>query len=84
VRVSACLSGTALSEAVAFAIHLENVDVVGDAIEQRTRQTFRSQRFGPFVKGKIAGDEGRAAFVALRDQLDTRINLRDFAGYSVS
>jgi len=33
-RVSAGLSGAALGETIAAAIHLEDVDVVGDAIEQ--------------------------------------------------
>ena len=62
---SACLSGSALGEAVAVAVHLETIDVVGDAVQQCAGQTFRSQSFRPFVKGKIAGDQGRPAFVVL-------------------
>ena len=29
------VAGTALAKAVAFAVHLENVDVVGQAVEER-------------------------------------------------
>lgn len=38
-RVSACLSGAALSETIAVAVHFENADVVGNAVEQCTSQT---------------------------------------------
>ena len=55
---SARLSGAALGQAVAFAVHLKNADMVGDAVEQRAGQTLGSQRFRPFVKRKIAGDQG--------------------------
>ena len=64
-RVSASLSGAALGQTIAVAVHLENVDMVGNAVEQCAGQTFGSQGFGPFVKRKIAGDQGRAAFVSL-------------------
>ena len=41
----------ALLEAIAVAVHLEDVDVVGQAVEQS-------------VEGQIAGDDGGAALVA--------------------
>ena len=56
--MSAGLSGAALGETIAVAVHLEDVDVVGDAIEQRAGQTLGSQGFGPFVERQIAGDQG--------------------------
>jgi hypothetical protein len=37
--MSACHAGAALSETIAVAVHFENVDVVGDAIEQSARET---------------------------------------------
>lgn len=55
---------------LAVAVHLEIVDVVGDAVEQRAGEALRSERFGPFVKRKIAGDQGGTPFVALGDQLE--------------
>jgi hypothetical protein len=68
--VSTGLSGAALSETIAVAVHLEDVDMVGDAIEQCAGQTFGSQGFRPFIKREIAGDHSGAALVALRDQLE--------------
>src|SRR3546814_10425471 len=65
-RVSASLSGAALGQTIAVAVHLENVDMVGNAVEQCAGQTFGSQGFGPFVKRKIAGDQG--------DRKSTRLN----------
>jgi hypothetical protein len=36
-------------EAVAFAIRLEDVDVMGEAIEQRAGEPFRAEYGGPFI-----------------------------------
>jgi hypothetical protein len=69
------LSGAALSETIVVAVHLEDVDVVGDAVEQRAGETLGSQCFRPFVKRKVAGDQGGSAFIALRDQLSVQINI---------
>ena len=52
-----CLPGTALAESIAVAIHLEDVDVVGQPIEQCSGQTFGAEGFGPFVEGQFAGDQ---------------------------
>ena len=40
---SAGLSGAALGKAVAVAVHLESVDVVGDAMEQNAGQALGSE-----------------------------------------
>lgn len=50
--------------------HLEDVDVVGDAIEQRAGQALGSQSFRPFVERQITGDQGGTPLVALRDQFE--------------
>lgn len=39
-RASACLSGTALGETIAVAVHFEDADVMGYTVQQGTRQTF--------------------------------------------
>jgi hypothetical protein len=41
-RVSAGLSGAALGETIAVAIHLKDTDVVSDAIKQCSGETLRS------------------------------------------
>ncbi len=54
----------ALVEAIAFAVHLENVDMVGEAIEERTGQALRAEGLGPRVEGQVGGDQDRAALRA--------------------
>jgi hypothetical protein len=48
---------SALPEAVAVAVHLQDVDMMGKPIEQGAGEPFRSKHFGPFLKRQIAGDE---------------------------
>jgi hypothetical protein len=52
------LAGTRLLtffEPVAFPIHLQDVDMMGQPVQQRSGQTFAAQHLGPFLKGKITG-----------------------------
>ena len=60
----------ALVETEAVAVHLQDVDVVGEAVEQRAGEPFRAEDFGPFGEGQIAGDHGRAPLVALAEHLE--------------
>ena len=60
----------ALFEPVTVAIHLEDVNVVGKAVEQCAGQAFRGKDTGPFIEGQIAGDNDRAALVALAEGLE--------------
>ncbi len=48
----------ALGETVAFAVHLQDGDVVGQPVEERASEAFGSEGLGPFLKGQIAGDQG--------------------------
>ena len=48
----------ALLEAIAVAVHLEDVDVVGEPVEQGARQPLGAEHAGPFVERQIAGDDG--------------------------
>jgi hypothetical protein len=54
-------STLALCEPVALAVHFEDVDVVGEAIEQGA---------GPLVERQVAGHDGRAALVTLAEELE--------------
>jgi hypothetical protein len=58
---------TTLIEAVAFAVHLEDVHVVSEPIQQCAGRAFRAEGFRPLFERQIACDERRAAFVTLRD-----------------
>jgi hypothetical protein len=44
----------ALFEAEAVAVHLQDVDVVGEAVEQRAGEPFRAEDFGPFSERQVA------------------------------
>ena len=58
-------AGLGLLEAEAVAVELKDVDVVGQAVEERAGQPLGSEDRRPFVKGKIRGNEGRGTLVAL-------------------
>jgi hypothetical protein len=45
----------ALLEPIALAIHRQDVDVVGQTVEQRAGEPLGGKDAGPFVKGQIAG-----------------------------
>jgi len=59
------LLSAALFEAVAVGVHLQDVDVVGDAVEQGAGEPLGAEDLGPFVERQVAGDERRGAFVTL-------------------
>ena len=45
----------ALLEAVAVAVHLQDVDVMGEAVEESAGEAFRTEDLGPFFEGQVAG-----------------------------
>ena len=62
--IFAGLARAALREAIAFAIHLKDVDVVGQPVEERAGKPLGAEGLGPFVEGQIAGDQRGPAFVS--------------------
>jgi hypothetical protein len=50
-----------LSEPIALPVHLEDVDMMGEVIEQRAGQTLIAEYARPLVEGQIGGDDGRGA-----------------------
>ena len=70
------LSGSfaaALLEAVGVGVHLQDVDVVGDAVEQCAGEPLGAEDLGPLVEGQVAGDQRRGALVALADGLEEQL-----------
>ena len=63
----------AVLEPEAVAVELEDVNVVGKAIEQRASQALGGEHARPFVEGQVAGDDNRAAFVALAEDLEQQL-----------
>ena len=55
-RRSACGDGfprAAVVEAEALAVHFQDMDMMGETVEQRPGQALRAERLGPFVEGKV-------------------------------
>lgn len=46
-----------LREAIAFAVHLEDVVVMGQPVEERGGQPLGAEGLVPFIEGQIAGDQ---------------------------
>ncbi len=61
-----------LLEPVAIAIHLKNVDVVGEPVEQRTGEPLGAEDRRPVFKGKIGRHDDRAPLVALAEDLEQK------------
>jgi hypothetical protein len=63
----------ALAQPEALAVHLEDMDVVGQAVENGAGEALRAEDLGPFVEGQVRGDDDRAALVALGDDLEEQL-----------
>ena len=63
----------ALAQPVAFAVHLEDMDVVGQAIENGACEAFCAEDPGPFIERQVGCDDDGATFVALRDDLEEKL-----------
>ena len=53
----------AVPEAVAVAVHLQDVDVVGEPVQQRAGEAFRPKYLGPLVEeqSRSGGGSGHVA-----------------------
>ena len=60
-------------EAIAVAVQLEDVDVMGQPVEQRASHPFGAEDLGPFVEGQIRGHARRCVLVALGEDLDQQL-----------
>ena len=52
------------------AVHLQDMDVVGEPVQQRAGEAFRSEHLGPLVERQVGGDQDGAALVALPEDLE--------------
>ena len=59
-----------VSEAEAVAVHFEDMDVVGEAVEKCAGQPLGAEHGCPLVEWQIAGDQRAAALVALAEDLE--------------
>ena len=71
VRMESGVSGSSETwEAAAVAVHLQDMDVVGEPVQQRAGEAFRSEHLGPLVERQVGGDQDGAALVALPEDLE--------------
>ena len=59
-----------LAEAIALAVHREDLNVMGEPDEERARETLRAEYGCPFLEGQVRGDDRRASLVALGEDLE--------------
>jgi hypothetical protein len=62
-----------LLEAVAVAVHLQDVNVMGKAVEQCSGEPFRAEDLGPFLEGQVACHQCGGAFIALTEGLEEQL-----------
>jgi len=60
----------ACGKPVAFTIHLQDVDMMGEPVEQSTGKPFRTEYGCPFIEWQIAGDESGTTLIALAEHLE--------------
>ena len=83
-RIIRYLGGGALPavlETVAVAVHLQDVNVVGEPVKQSAGEPLGAEHVGPLVEGQVGGDQDGAPFVALAEDLEARnpqVGSKDF------
>ncbi len=50
--------------------------MVGEPVQQRPGQAFGGEHLGPLIEGKVAGQQGGAALVALAEHLEQQFGSR--------
>src|ERR1700731_3323801 len=66
-------------EPIALAVHLQDVDMMGEPVEQGAGEPFRAEYGSPFIERQVAGDQRGATFIALAEHLEEqfRANCRE-------
>ena len=71
----------AVPEAVALAVHLQDVDVVGEPVQQGTGEAVRAEDLGPFVEGQGGGHHDGVPVVALAEDLEEQVRSGEGQGH---
>src|SRR4051794_23562444 len=72
-RISGSPPPFTLRQTIALAVHLQDVDMVREAVEQGAGQPLAAEDLGPFVEWQIAGHQRGAALVALAEHLEQQL-----------
>ena len=57
----------ALVETIALAVHFQDMDMVGEAVQQSPGQAFRAEYLRPLIERQVGGHQDRAPLVALAE-----------------
>ena len=68
--MSVLLPFPAAGKPIAVPVHLEDMNMVGQPVEQSAGETLGTEHRCPFVERQVAGDERAAALVALAEHLE--------------
>jgi len=68
----------AVLEAVAVPVHFEDVDMVGEAIEECSGQPFRAKYLGPLVEGQVGCHQDRSAPAPSTFVVQARVESRKY------
>ncbi len=69
----ASTSESALPELVALAAHFQDVDIVGDAVEQSAGEALAGEDRGPLLEGQVGGDDRGSVLVALAEHVEQQL-----------
>ena len=74
----------ALLEAEALSVHLQDMYMVGQAVEEGPGEPLRAKDLGPLVEGQVGGSQDRAAFMALAEDFEEQLGAGLGLGYEAS
>ena len=60
-------------ESEAIPVHFEDVDMVSEAIEERSGKPFRAKDLGPLVEWQVGCHQDRSSFVSLAEYLKEQL-----------
>ncbi len=60
-------------EAIAFAVALKDVNVVGEPVQECAGEPLGAEDLGPFIERQVRGDQDRAALVSLGEALEEEL-----------
>ena len=69
-----------LAEAVALAVHLEDVAVMGQTIQESGGHTFPLEDLVPFAERQVAGDQQTGPFITIGEDLEQQFGSRTAEG----
>ena len=64
------------TEPVTFAVHLEDVAAMGQAVQQRRGHAFALEDLTPIAEGQVTGDQQAGPLIAIGEDLEEQLGTR--------